>query len=134
MMDYRLRLWFGLLVLFLSVLAHACSSSAPDDNPKATPAPPAYEGFVATINCNGVGAWGWDMVRPNDPIKLDFYDGDVLVDTVTADLFGEDLLKAGKGNGKHYANWPTVKFGGTAVQLPLARTGPREAITCNPGR
>lgn len=141
-MDYRLRLCFGLLLLLLIILTHACSGSTPNNNPVAS-GPPAYEGFVADINCNTVRAWGWDMLRPNDPIKLDFYDGDVMVGTATADVFGEDLLKAGKGNGKHYVGWSvplqlkdskphmiTVKFGGTPVELPLAWRGSKE-ITCN---
>ena len=148
MMDYRLRLCFGLLLLLLSVLTHACSGSQPDNNAVASgsPAyagPPAYEGFVADINCNTVRAWGWDMLRPNDPIKLDFYAGETLVGTATADVFGQDLLGAGKGNGKHYVGWSLpillkdgkphtikVKFGGTPVELPLAVKGSSE-ITCN---
>jgi hypothetical protein len=143
MTDYRLRLCFGLLVLFLGVLSHACSGSNPT-NTQVASGPPAYEGFVANISCKGVTAWGWDTMRPNDPIKLDFYDGEALVESATADVFGEDLLKAGKGNGKHYASWPipvrlqdgkphmiTVKFGGTTLEVPLARPGPQEPITCN---
>jgi hypothetical protein len=148
MMDCRLRLWLGLPILFLSVLAHACSGSDPTAKPTASgPAPsgpPAYEGFVANVSCKGVTAWGWDIQRPNDPIKLDFYEGDVLLDSATADVFGDDLVKAGKGNGKHYIGWPipvrlqdgkphiiTVKFGGAALEVPLARPGPKEPITCN---
>ncbi len=151
MTDDRLRLCFGLLVLFLGMLAHACSGSTPTDTPvssggppPATGGPPAYEGFVANISCKGVTAWGWDMMRPNETIKLDFYDGGALVESAPADVLGEDLVKAGKGNGKHYVNWPipvrlqdgkphtiTVKFGGTALEVPLARPGPIEPLTCN---
>src|SRR5438132_6775598 len=101
MMDYRLRLSLGLLLLLLGVLTHGCSGSKPNNNavasgPPAYAGPPAYEGFVADINCNTVRAWGWDMLRPNDPIKLDFYDGDTLLGSATADVFGEDLLGSGK--------------------------------------
>lgn len=144
MMNYRLRLCLGLLVSFLGVLAHACSSPTPTNIPVASGGPPAYEGFVANISCKGVTAWGWDMMRPNETIKLDFYEGSALVESAPADVLGGDLVKAGKGNGKHYVNWPIpvrlqdgkphtiiVKFGGTALEVPLARPGPNEPITCN---
>lgn len=144
--HYRFRLCFGLLVLFLGILAHACSGTNPTNTPIGS-GPPAYEGFVSNIGCKGVSAWGWDMVRPNETIKLDFYEGNTLLESVPADVLGEDLIKAGKGNGKHYANWPmpvrlqdgkphtiTVKYGGTTLELPLARPGPNEPITCNVGQ
>ena len=50
----------------------------------------------------------------NEPIKLDIYDGDALLATVTADLMREDLQVAGKGDGRHgakYATPPQLKDG-----------------------
>ena len=122
------------------------SASIRERNGKASPtalpvtaAPPAYEGYVDSVDCDAITAWGWDMQRRNDPVKLDVYDGSALIASITAESFRQDLLSAGKGNGKHYVLWPipvqlkdgkthviAVKFAGTALQL-----GASKAITCN---
>ena len=144
MTGYSLRRCNILLVLVLSLFLQACSGSQPNSSSSTstTSAPPAYEGFVDDINCTSVVAWGWDMTRPNDPVKLDFYDGNVLIGTANAEHFRQDLLNSGKGNGKHYLIWliPVqlkdakphkimVKFGGTSLEAPFATKAPKE-ITC----
>ncbi len=102
--------------------------------------PPAIlEGYHDVTNCNGILAWAWDMNRKDEPIRLDVYDGGVLLGSVTADLFREDLMAAGKGNGRHGAFFPVlpqlkdgrthiirVRFAGTDVDL---LNGPKE-IRC----
>ena len=129
-----------LLVAGLSLLA--CSDSKPNGNSSSSSSPsnpPAYEGYVDVLNCDAIIAWGWDANRPNEPVKLDIYDGKVLIASINADNFRQDLQTAGKGNGKHYVFWPTpvqlkdgrkheiaVKFGGTSLDVGL----PQE-ITCN---
>jgi membrane protein involved in D-alanine export len=45
--------------------------------------------------------WAWDPSRPDEPISVDIYDGDQLIDTVRADRHNERLAKAGMGNGNH---------------------------------
>ena len=118
----------------------ACSGPAPSDS--ATPAnssPPVYEGYHDITNCNGIMGWALDKNRPNDPIKVDLYDGDKVLDTVTADNFRQDLLDNGKGNGKHSFTYilppflkdgkPHVirmKFAGTNTDL----TNTSKEITC----
>ena len=142
MRVHLVRLCIGVLLFSLSVALLACSGNQPTrDASQTTPsAPPAYEGYLDIANCDAIIAWGWDMNHPNEPIKLDIYDGNLLVSTVTADNFRQDLLDVGKGNGKHAIFWPippqmkdgkkhiiTVKFPGTSVELG---TAPKE-ITCN---
>ena len=144
MRDHVLRFCVVALLLLVSLSLQACSGQQPSGNasppaPSSPPAPPAYEGYLDSVDCNAIIAWGWDMSRPNDPVKLDIYDGNVLISTVTADSFRQDLLNAGKGNGKHYIFWPipvqlkdgkkhviAVKFSGTTLEIGT----PRE-ITCN---
>jgi hypothetical protein len=122
------------------------SVSIRERNGKASPtalpvaaAPPAYEGYVDSVDCDAIMAWGWDMQRRNDPVKLDLYDGGALIASITAESFRRDLLSAGKGNGKHSVLWPipvqlkdakthviTMRFAGTTLEL-----GTPKAITCN---
>lgn len=143
MIGYRLRLCCVLLLSLFSVALFGCTGNRPAGNTSsATPSsgPPAYEGYHDIANCNAILAWAWDANRPNDPIKLDIYDGNLLLTTITADGFRQDLLDVGKGNGKHgmyFAVPPqmkdgkkhviTIKFAGTSVELA---NGPKE-LTCN---
>ena len=60
--------------------------------------------------------WIWHKQQPNTPIQVDIYDGSKKLGTVTADQPRADLVRAGKGNGKHgyiYALPATVKDGKT---------------------
>ena len=105
--------------------------------------PSAYEGYVDGINCQQIVAWGWDINRPNDAVTFDFYDGKSLVGTATASAFRQDLVDAGKGNGKHNVTWPVpvklkdgkkhdiiIKFHGTEIELSRPLSNP-PSITCN---
>lgn len=101
--------------------------------------PPVYEGFHDITNCNGIMGWAWDKNRPDRPIQVDIYDGDMLLATVTAKDFREDLLKAGIGNGQHGFTYPVppslrdgkphsirMRYAATAIDL---NNTPRE-INC----
>lgn len=141
-MQTLVRRCIGGLLFSLSLSLLACSDSqspARGATPGSVSGPPAYEGYLDVANCGVVSAWGWDQARPNEPIKLDIYDGNLLVATVTADSFRKDLLGAGKGDGKHSTIWTvppqmkdgkkhviTVRFGGTSLELGMT---PVE-ITC----
>ncbi|MEK6282008.1 MAG: hypothetical protein AABN95_16765 [Acidobacteriota bacterium] len=123
-----------LLLLLMSLFVSACTNNpqvANTNTGSAGPSePPAYEGYHDITNCNAITGWAWDMNRPNDPVKIDLYDGDRKMATVTADAFRQDLLDAKKGNGKHGFSYPTppqlkdekphmikMKFAGTEVEL-----------------
>jgi hypothetical protein len=45
--------------------------------------------------------WAWDPSRPDTPISVDIYDGDMVIRTILADKFSEALVREGIGNGKH---------------------------------
>ena len=105
-------------------------NAATDLPASCAPLPPIYEGYVDGADCNQIWGWAWDQNRPNDPINVDIYANGGFVATVPANLFRQDLLNAGKGNGFHafvfnVPSWLkngqlqtiTVRFGGTSTQL-----------------
>ncbi|HWS53466.1 MAG TPA: DUF4082 domain-containing protein [Pyrinomonadaceae bacterium] len=59
------------------------------------------EGYIDGINCNQIWGWAWDPNNPNAPVNVDILVNDSYAGTVTANLFRQDLLNAGKGNGYH---------------------------------
>jgi phospholipid N-methyltransferase len=67
---------------------------------------PVYEGNHDGADCNTISGWAWDMNKPDTPIYVDIYDGSTLLATLRADEFRQDLVEAGKGNGKHAFNYP----------------------------
>jgi asparagine synthase (glutamine-hydrolysing) len=64
-----------------------------------------YEGTHDGADCNMISGWAWDMNRPDTPIYVDIYDGSTLLATLKADEFRQDLVYAGKGNGRHAFNF-----------------------------
>lgn len=65
-------------------------------------------GFLDEISCNSISGWAWNRQQPDAPVKVDIYDGENKLVTVTAADFREDLLKANLGNGRHAFNYPVV--------------------------
>jgi len=97
------------------------------------------DGFYEQANCETFGGWVWSSIKPDAPIAVDIYDGDLLLATITADLFRPDLVDAGKGNGKHgflfsvpahlkdgRSHSIQVKVSGTNIVLP----GSPKSVTC----
>lgn len=109
-------------------------ASAPTDR-----ASPGYDGYHDVADCDTISGWVWDGSQPDTPIKVDIYDGDVPFATLTANVFRQDLLDAGKGDGRHgfYCTVPfwlkdgkphciRVKVAGTDVEL----IGTGKTINC----
>ena len=105
------------------------------------PGGPVLQGIHEVANCSTISGWAWDSTQPNTPINVDIYSDNVLVMTVPADQFRQDLLNAGVGNGAHgfsftvpvslkdgMAHSIEVRFGGTNTLLVST---PR-SITCSP--
>ena len=95
-----------------------------------TPAP-ALNGRHDTANCTAISGWVWDAFQPNTPISVDIYSDGVLLTTVLAGNFRQDLLNIGIGNGNHGFSFTTpaavingaphaitVKFSGTQTFIP----------------
>lgn len=70
-------------------------------------APANYEGNLDAVSCEAIVGWAWDRNQPNTPIRLDIYDGETKIDTITASSLRQDLIAAGKGNGAHGFVHPT---------------------------
>jgi hypothetical protein len=59
------------------------------------------QGVHETAGCFlGATGWVWDRTQPNRPVRLDIFDGDERLDTVTAGWFDRHLLAARMGNGR----------------------------------
>ena len=65
-----------------------------------------YEGYVDGFRDNTLFGWCYRRDQPDVPLTLDIHIDGGFVGTVNAALFREDLLKAGKGNGKHSFRFP----------------------------
>jgi hypothetical protein len=62
---------------------------------------PAYEGRLEAVKGTSITGWVWDRNHPWPATKVDVYDGDTLLATVTADRPRADLLHKGIGSGHH---------------------------------
>jgi hypothetical protein len=56
-------------------------------------------GYHDVGNCSVVAGWAWDNNQPTAPVSVDIYADGVLLTTVQAASFRQDLLNAGIGNG-----------------------------------
>ncbi|RRA99986.1 putative Ig domain-containing protein [Larkinella rosea] len=65
----------------------------------------SFDGFIYGADCSTFRGWAWDRNKPNTPVSVDILDGATVVATLLADVFRQDLLTAGKGNGKHAFSW-----------------------------
>jgi len=137
-----IRRYLTAVSLFIaSAFLISCSGPAETKSAGQTSSslPPAFEGYHDVTNCNGIMGWALDRNRPGEPVKVDIYDGDKLLETVIANKFRQDLLNSGKGNGKHSFTYVVppflkdekphairMKFAGTNIDLTST---PRQ-ITC----
>jgi hypothetical protein len=100
------------------------------------------EGSIDWLDDNEIAGWAWDGNQPDSAVKVNIYDGDTLLATVTADQFRPDLAEAKKGNGKHAFSFPTpdsLKDGQThTIRVKTSATGveldgsPKKVSTVHP--
>lgn len=123
--------------LFLAIFIFSWSCSGKQENPPAnknsgvSPAaasgPPRFEGYLDVANCDGVHGWVWDQNQPNNPVTVEIYEGTKVLATMDADQLRENLVDAGKGDGKHaytYILPPYLKDGKPhAIQVRVAGAG-----------
>ena len=65
----------------------------------------SFDGFIYGADCATFRGWAWDRNKPNTAISIDIFDGTNVIATLMADQFRQDLVNAGKGNGKHAFIW-----------------------------
>ena len=76
--------------------------SYPGDTPGgAVNGGPQSNGWFDVANCTTIAGWAWDPAQPNSPVNVDILANSVVIATIPADQFRQDLLNAGKGNGVH---------------------------------
>lgn len=101
--------------------------------------PPRFEGQIEAINCDQIRGWAWDNTLPNTPIDVTISfantNGGPVVPpvTVTANVFRQDLLNAGKGNGFHgfVYNIPASMRDGRTRIVNATFTGTNTALQRN---
>ena len=92
--------------------------------------PPVFQGFLDAAGCGIITGWAWNALQPNTVINVDIYDGTTLITTIPANLFREDIVNAGIGNGFHGFSFTVplslkngqlhnirARFGGTSTEL-----------------
>ena len=107
--------------------------------PTILPADGSYEGCFDRADSAFISGWAYDKNRPDVPIDVEIYEGDRPLTRATAATFRQDLLIAGKGDGRHSFNVPTPRWlkDGKAhsIQVKIAGTGfclnnsPKELIS-----
>lgn len=60
-----------------------------------------FDGHLDGATCELFHGWVWNRDKVNAPVAVEILDGPAVIATVLADVFRQDLLNAGKGNGKH---------------------------------
>jgi hypothetical protein len=104
--------------------------SCTHSTPITTPLQPIWEGYHDIATCRDIYGWAWDQNWPNAAINVDVYRDNSYLTTVPANIFRQDLLDAGKGNGYHGfdfvpdSSWrdgqwhsASVRFPGTSMNL-----------------
>lgn len=59
-----------------------------------------YEGSI-TVRGNTLFGWAFNKSEPEKHLQIELFADDKPIGTVTANIYRQDLLKAGKGNGDH---------------------------------
>lgn len=107
------------LLLGLSSIGHAATT---------------YSGKHDSASCAQITGWAWDSTQPTTPITVDIYDGSSKLTTLTADVFRQSLLDAGKGDGKHAFTFPTPASlrDGVAHSITIMIGGTQQKLTSSP--
>jgi fibronectin type 3 domain-containing protein len=63
--------------------------------------PANYQGYLDAAGCGIITGWAWNANLPNTVINVDIFDGGNFIISIPANLFREDIVNAGIGNGFH---------------------------------
>ncbi|HKR02921.1 MAG TPA: hypothetical protein VJT09_19745, partial [Pyrinomonadaceae bacterium] len=124
----------------MALAANAARKAAPGPGDKGT-LTPDYNGFHDVADCNQVSGWAWDKNRPGAFLEVEIYDGETLLGIIPADVFRQDLVNAGIGDGEYgfsFALPPALKDGQPhSIRVKLAGTnfnlkGTPKTLRCAP--
>jgi glucose/arabinose dehydrogenase/chitodextrinase len=88
-------------------LTVAAGGSTPPLAPAAN-----YDGYLSKdVNCSSFSGWAWERAKGNNVVAIEFFEGASIaagrsIGVVQANIFRQDLLTAGKGNGIHGFDYP----------------------------
>lgn len=85
---------------------------------------PTYQGNLD----NTLSGWAWDVSQPNTPISVDIFDGGIIIATVRADQYRQDLVNAGIGNGRHGFSLPATICDGRGHWIAVKYSGLNEDL------
>lgn len=93
-----------------------------------------YEGYHEVADCGQISGWAWNKNEPNAPVSVDIFAGNTYLATVSANLFRQDLLNAGKGNGSHafVYNVPASLRNGQLQNISVRFAGGYSNLTWSP--
>ncbi|HEY4595681.1 MAG TPA: hypothetical protein VIJ02_04720, partial [Thermoanaerobaculia bacterium] len=66
----------------------------------------AFQGKLESASCTDVHGWAWDPMFPTTPTSVEVLVDGVYKQTVPANVFRQDLVTAGRGDGRHGFSWP----------------------------
>ena len=94
----------------------------------------SYEGFQEETDCRSITGWAMDLSRPNDSVRVEIYDGENLIGSVTANLFRKDLFAAKKGSGAHAFTYslPSQLKDGKVHSISARLAGQKTGLTGAP--
>ncbi|MDP9120205.1 MAG: hypothetical protein M3O15_02370 [Acidobacteriota bacterium] len=94
---------------------------------------PSFNGYLDAADCGQLSGWAWDARQPNAPINVDIYEGPVLLATVPAGNFRQDLQSAGLGNGNHGFTYTSpALYSGSTHSLTVNISGTSLAVGASP--
>jgi hypothetical protein len=93
------------------------------------------EGALEVVHPHTIAGWAWNSSMPRSPVRVDlFVDGKLAIVGILANQFRDDLLQAGKGNGKHGFEVipPPVALDGEPHDISLKIWGPLLELVGSP--
>ena len=122
MTKYAEKALITILLLTVTICSWSCSGnqqSLPTNTsataqPSVNSGPPRYEGYLDIASCEGIHGWVWNQNQSDAPVKVEIYDSNNLLITMDANVLRDNLVSAGKGDGKHaftYVLPPFLKDG-----------------------
>lgn len=66
----------------------------------------AFQGTLESASCTEAHGWAWDPMFPTKPTSVEVLVDGVYKATIPANIFRQDLLTAGRGDGRHGFSWP----------------------------
>ncbi|HET9212025.1 MAG TPA: hypothetical protein VFR03_16590 [Thermoanaerobaculia bacterium] len=66
----------------------------------------AFQGKLESASCTEARGWAWDPMFPKSPVSVEVLVDGVYKATVPANVFRQDQVTAGHGDGRHGFSWP----------------------------